>query len=120
MFYYLFHYLLGEGVPGSRLMEYVTVRSGAAFVLAMLIAIIFGRRIIDMLQKHQVGEIVRNLGLKDQEKKKGTPTMGGIIIIISIIVPCHRVIGSDGSLTGYGGGLEVKRFLLELEQEWKR
>ena len=91
MFYYLFHYLLGEGVPGSRLMEYVTVRSGAAFVLAMLIAIIFGRRIIDMLQKHQVGEIVRNLGLKDQEKKKGTPTMGGIIIIISIIVPCLLV-----------------------------
>ena len=91
MFYYLFHYLLGEGVPGSRLMEYVTVRSGAAFVLAMLIAIIFGRRIIDMLQKHQVGEIVRNLGLKDQEKKKGTPTMGGIIIILSIIVPCLLV-----------------------------
>ena len=91
MFYYLFHYLLGEGVPGARLMEYVTVRSGAAFVLAMLIAIVFGRRVINILQKRQVGEIVRNLGLKDQEKKKGTPTMGGIIIILAIIVPCLLV-----------------------------
>lgn len=88
MFYYLFHYLLGKGVPGARLMEYVTVRSGAAFVLAMLIAIVFGRRVINILQKRQVGEIVRNLGLKDQEKKKGTPTMGGIIIILAIIAPC--------------------------------
>lgn len=91
MFYYLFHYLLGDNIPGSRLMEYVTVRSGAAFVLAMLIAIIFGRRVINMLQKRQVGEIVRNLGLKDQEKKVGTPTMGGIIIIGAIIVPCLLV-----------------------------
>lgn len=91
MFYYLFHYLLGEGVPGARLMEYVTVRSGAAFVLAMLIAIVFGRRVINILQKRQVGEIVRNLGLKDQEKKKGTPTMGGVIIILAIIVPCLLV-----------------------------
>ncbi len=91
MFYYLFHYLLGEGVPGARLMEYVTVRSGAAFVLAMLIAIVFGRRVINILQKRQVGEIVRNLGLKDQEKKKGTPTMGGIIIILAIIAPCLLV-----------------------------
>lgn len=91
MFYYLFHKLLEYGVPGARLMEYVTVRSGAAFVLAMLIAMIFGRRIIDMLQKRQVGEVVRNLGLEGQMKKAGTPTMGGVIIILSIIIPCLLV-----------------------------
>ena len=91
MFYYLFHYLQQWGVAGTRLLDYVTVRSGAAFVLAMLIAIIFGRRIIDRLQKRQVGEIVRNLGLEGQMKKTGTPTMGGVIIILSIVVPCLLV-----------------------------
>ncbi len=69
-------------------MEYITFRSGAAFVLAMLMAIFVGRSIIHLLQKMQIGEIVRNLDLEGQEKKKGTPTMGGIIIILAIIVPC--------------------------------
>ncbi len=69
-------------------MEYITFRSGAAFVLAMLMAIFVGRSIIHRLQKMQIGEIVRNLDLEGQEKKKGTPTMGGIIIILAIIVPC--------------------------------
>ncbi|MDO4319235.1 MAG: phospho-N-acetylmuramoyl-pentapeptide-transferase [Bacteroidales bacterium] len=88
MFYYLFELLQGAGVPGSRLMTYITFRSGAAFVLAMLIAIFVGRRIIDRLQKMQVGEIIRNLDLEGQTKKTGTPTMGGVIIIISIVLPC--------------------------------
>ncbi len=69
-------------------MEYITFRSGAAFVMAMLMAIFVGRSIIHRLQKMQIGEIVRNLDLEGQEKKKGTPTMGGIIIILAIIVPC--------------------------------
>ena len=91
MFYYLFNYLEQYNVPGARLFDYVTFRTGVAFVLAMLIAIIIGRRIIDRLQKMQVGEIIRNLGLEGQMKKTGTPTMGGVIIIISIVIPCLLV-----------------------------
>ena len=91
MLYYLFDYLQQYDFPGARLMSYITVRSGAAFVLAMLIAIFVGRRIIDRLQKMQVGEIIRNLGIEGQTQKKGTPTMGGVIIIISIVVPCLLV-----------------------------
>lgn len=88
MFYYLFELMQQASVPGARLMSYITFRSGVAFVLAMLIAIFVGRRIIDRLQLMQVGEIVRNLDLEGQTKKTGTPTMGGVIIIISILVPC--------------------------------
>lgn len=91
MFYYLFNLLNEHGVPGARLMDYVTFRSGAAFVLAMLIAIFIGRKIINRLQKMQVGEVIRNLGLEGQMKKTGTPTMGGVIIIIAIIIPCLLV-----------------------------
>ncbi|MBD5170690.1 MAG: phospho-N-acetylmuramoyl-pentapeptide-transferase [Bacteroidales bacterium] len=91
MFYYLFNWLNDYNIPGSRLFDYVTFRSGAAFVLAMLIAIFFGRRIIERLQLMQVGEIIRDLGLEGQMKKTGTPTMGGIIIILSIVVPCVLV-----------------------------
>ena len=76
-------------------MDYLTFRSGAAFVLAMLMAIFAGRAIIRRLQLMQVGEIIRDLDLEGQEKKKGTPTMGGIIIILSILVPCLLV----GNLT---------------------
>lgn len=88
MFYWLFHILEGYDFPGARLVDYITFRSGVAFVLALIISTIIGRRIIDRLQLMQIGEIVRNLSLEGQESKKGTPTMGGIIIIISIIVPC--------------------------------
>ncbi len=91
MFYYLFEYLQQLDFPGARLMSYISVRSGMAFVLAMLIAIFVGRRIIDRLQMMQIGEIIRNYDLEGQEKKRGTPTMGGIIIIIAIIVPCLLV-----------------------------
>lgn len=88
MFYSLFQSLQDSGVPGARLMDYITFRTGIAFALALIIALIAGRRIIDRLQLHQVGEIVRDLGLEGQMQKKGTPTMGGIIIILSIIAPC--------------------------------
>lgn len=76
-------------------MDYITFRSGAAFILALLISTIIGRRIIDRLQLMQVGEIVRNLGIEGQMSKKGTPTMGGIIIIIAILIPCLLI----GNLT---------------------
>ncbi len=95
MLYYLFELLQESDFPGVRLMSYITFRSGAAFVLGLLMAIFVGRAIIHRLQKMQIGEIVRNLSLQDQERKKGTPTMGGIIIIISILTPCLLV----GNLT---------------------
>lgn len=91
MFYYLFNILETVGFPGARLMDYITFRSGAALILSLFIALVFGRRIIDRLQKMQVGEIIRNLGLEGQMKKTGTPTMGGIIIIVSTVVPCLLV-----------------------------
>ena len=91
MLYYLFNILQESGVPGVRLMEYITFRSGVAFVLALLLAIFMGRSIIDKLQKMQIGEIVRDLDLEGQLKKTGTPTMGGIIIIAAIMVPCLLV-----------------------------
>ena len=91
MLYYLFEYLQQLDFPGARLMNYITFRSGAALLLSLFITIVFGRRIINRLQLMQVGEIVRDLGLEGQMKKTGTPTMGGIIIILAIIVPCLLV-----------------------------
>lgn len=88
MLYHLFHALEEYDLPGGRLVEYITFRSGLALVLSLFIAIVFGKKIIERLQLMQVGEIVRNLGLQGQMEKKGTPTMGGIIIIFSILIPC--------------------------------
>lgn len=88
MLYFLFEILQDLDVPGARLMSYITFRSGAAFVLALLIAMIFGREIISRLQLMQVGEIIRDLGLEGQMAKQGTPTMGGVIILLAILVPC--------------------------------
>ena len=72
-------------------MSYITFRSGAALLLSLFIALVFGRKIIDRLQLMQVGEIIRDLGLEGQMQKTGTPTMGGVIIIISILIPCLLV-----------------------------
>ena len=88
MLYSLFSLLQESGFPGVRLMNYITFRSGIAFVLALLLAIFVGRSVIHRLQKMQIGEIIRDLDLAGQMAKTGTPTMGGIIIIFSIIVPC--------------------------------
>lgn len=87
MLYYIFQFLQDSGIPGARLMTYITFRSGMACLLALVIAIFVGRRIIERLQLMQVGEIVRDLGLEGQMKKTGTPTMGGIIIILATLVP---------------------------------
>ncbi len=78
-------------------MSYITFRSGAALLLSLFIALVFGRKIIDRLQLMQVGEIIRDLGLEGQMQKKGTPTMGGVIIIISILVPC-LLVGDLGNI----------------------
>ena len=69
-------------------MDYITFRGGLSFVIAMVIALVFGKNIISRLQRMQIGEEIRNLGLEGQMSKKGTPTMGGVIIILSILVPC--------------------------------
>ena len=87
MLYALFNSLKGLDFPGIHLMSYITFRAGISFALALLIALIMGKYVIRRLQLMQVGEVVRNLGLEGQMKKTGTPTMGGILIIISILVP---------------------------------
>ncbi len=87
MLYYLFDYLDKMDVPGMGMFRYVSTRSALALVLSIIIGTVIGRRIINLLQKQQIGEIVRDLGLEGQMKKTGTPTMGGIIIIIAILIP---------------------------------
>lgn len=87
MLYHLFDYLQQLDLPGSRLMTYVSVRVGFAFIVAILISTIFGHHIIRRLQRLQIGEEIRNLGLEGQLSKKGTPTMGGIIIFLAIVIP---------------------------------
>ena len=88
MLYYLFHYLDQLDVPGAGMFKYISFRSGLAIIFSLFLATVIGRRIIDKLQYLQIGETVRDLGLEGQMSKKGTPTMGGIIIIIAILVPC--------------------------------
>lgn len=87
MLYYLFRYLNGLDFPGAGMFEYISFRAALAVMTSLFIATVFGKKIILLLQKQQIGEIVRDLGLAGQMEKKGTPTMGGIIIIISILIP---------------------------------
>ncbi len=87
MLYYLFDFLDQLDFPGAGMFRYVSFRSALAVILSLLISTIIGRRIINYLQKMQIGETIRNLGLEGQMSKKGTPTMGGVIIIVSILVP---------------------------------
>lgn len=86
MIYHLFQLLSDYDIPGQRLMSYLSFRAMLASITAMLIAFFAGRRIIRWLQKKQIGETIRNLGLEGQMEKKGTPTMGGVIIILAITV----------------------------------
>ncbi len=87
MFYHLFQYLDKLDVPGAGMFQYISFRSGMAFLFALITATVFGKRIIRFLQRKQIGETIRDLGLEGQMSKKGTPTMGGIIIILAILVP---------------------------------
>ena len=88
MLYWLFRYLNeNTDLPGMRVGEYISFRSAAAIILSLLIAIFAGKHIIRMLRRKQIGEDIRDLGLEGQLQKKGTPTMGGIIIILSLIIP---------------------------------
>ena len=88
MLYELFEYLnRTTDLPGMRVGEYISFRSAAAIILSLLIAIFFGKRVIRFLRKRQIGEDIRDLGLEGQLQKKGTPTMGGIIILLAVLVP---------------------------------
>ncbi|HBG86702.1 MAG TPA: phospho-N-acetylmuramoyl-pentapeptide-transferase [Marinilabiliaceae bacterium] len=87
MLFYLYEYLQSIDFPGVGMFQYISFRSGMAVIFSLLIATVFGKRLIMRLQKKQIGEVVRDLGLEGQYQKKGTPTMGGILIIIAILVP---------------------------------
>ena len=89
MLYYLFRFIHEAfSLPGSGLYSYVSFRAPLTFVTAIFISMIIGKHIIKYLQKKQIGESIRDLGLEGQLSKKGTPTMGGVIIIIAILIPC--------------------------------
>ena len=88
MLYYFFQYLDSQfNVPGAGVFQFITFRAAAAFILSLLISAIYGKRIINFLRKQQVGETIRDLGLEGQQQKSGTPTMGGIIIILATLIP---------------------------------
>ena len=88
MLYYLFKYLEeSHQFPGASLFGFITFRAAVAIILSLMISTIFGKRIIRFLQKQQVGETIRDLGLEGQKEKAGTPTMGGLIIILATLIP---------------------------------
>ena len=88
MLYYFFNWLDQQyDFPGAGMFQYLSFRAGLAVLLSLIISIIIGKRIITFLQKQQIGESVRDLGLEGQLSKKGTPTMGGIIIILALLIP---------------------------------
>ncbi|NOU16290.1 MAG: phospho-N-acetylmuramoyl-pentapeptide-transferase [Bacteroidales bacterium] len=87
MFYFLFQYLDMFGFPGAGVFQYISFRSAMAFITSLGISLLLGKRIIRYLQRKQIGEEIRDLGLEGQMQKKGTPTMGGIIILASTVIP---------------------------------
>lgn len=88
MLYHLFKHLDNlYDLPGAGMFQYISFRAAAAIILSLLITIVFGRKIINMLRRKQIGEDIRDLGLEGQLQKKGTPTMGGILILLSILIP---------------------------------
>ena len=88
MLYSLFRFLDSKyDLPGAGVFQYISFRAAIAIVLALLITIFFGRPIIRMLQRHQIGEEIRDLGLEGQLSKRGTPTMGGVLILLAILIP---------------------------------
>lgn len=88
MLYYLFRYLEQEfQFPGAGVFEYTSFRSAMAVILSLVISLVFGGRLIERLRKKQIGEVVRDLGLEGEDSKKGTPTMGGLIILAAILIP---------------------------------
>ncbi len=96
MLYYLFQYLENEyQMPGATLFGFLTFRAAFAVILSLSISTLFGKRIINFLQRKQVGETIRDLGLEGQKEKAGTPTMGGLIIILATVMPVLLVAKLD-------------------------
>ena len=88
MLYYLFEYLQSAyDFPGAGLFQYISFRASLAIITSLLVSLVFGGRIIKLIQKKQISEQVRTLGLSGEESKKGTPTMGGLIILSAILIP---------------------------------
>ena len=87
MLYHLFQYLESLNLPGAGIFQYITFRSACAIILSLIIATVVGKRVIRLLQRQQIGEEIRDLGLAGQMEKRGTPTMGGVIILLAILVP---------------------------------
>lgn len=89
MLYYLYEYLTHHGIhiPGLGMLKYISFRAGMAVLFSLIIALIYGKRVINYLRTKQMGELVRDLGLDGQKQKEGTPTMGGLIIILATIIP---------------------------------
>lgn len=87
MLYYLFQYLDDLGMPGAGVFDYISFRAAMTIIGSLLISMVFGNKLINILRKQQVGETVRDLGLEGQKEKEGTPTMGGLIILASILIP---------------------------------
>jgi len=87
MLYYIFNYLDQLNVPGAGLFQYISFRAAMALITSLIISIVFGKKIINLLRKQQIGETVRDLGLQGQLEKSGTPTMGGLIILSAIFIP---------------------------------
>ena len=96
MLYYIFDYLdKVSDIPGTGVFKYITFRSGLAIILSLLVSTIFGKTIINFLRKQQIGETVRELGLQGQNEKAGTPTMGGVIIILATLIPVFLLAKLD-------------------------
>ena len=92
MLYSLFRYINEHyDLPGAGVFQYISFRAGAAIILSLLVTIFFGRRIIRLLQRHQIGEEIRDLGLEGQLSKRGTPTMGGVLILLAVLLPIFLV-----------------------------
>lgn len=89
MLYYLYEYFtsIGIHVPGLGMFRFISFRAGMAVLLSLIIALVYGKKIINYLRKKQMGELVRDLGLEGQKQKEGTPTMGGLIIILATLIP---------------------------------
>jgi phospho-N-acetylmuramoyl-pentapeptide-transferase len=87
MLYYLFDYLDKFNFPGAGLFDYISFRAAMALITSLIVSVFFGKKIINLLRKQQIGETVRDLGLAGQIEKSGTPTMGGLIILAAILIP---------------------------------
>src|SRR4051812_23591444 len=88
MLYYLFTYLDKHfDFPGAGVFHYISFRAAMTLMTSLIISLLFGKRIIEMIRRKQIGETIRELGLEGQSQKKGTPTMGGLIILSAIIIP---------------------------------